>query len=124
MNGGLPGAWCRRDPMPKVGVLGGGFCPLLGNSPLEVPSPPRTQAGLDSLGIEDFIKLRQVFRGALGGWGWGDANPRGSWAGGVGASEWHSTGWHPPLEAPSADLRQGPCFPGGCGLLGLCLGSI
>ena len=67
MNGGLPGAWCRRDPMPKVGVLGGGFCPLLGNSPLEVPSPPRTQTGLDSLGIEDFIKLRQVFREALGG---------------------------------------------------------
>ena len=21
MNGGLPGACCRRDPMPKVGVL-------------------------------------------------------------------------------------------------------
>lgn len=50
MNGGLPGAWCRRDPMPKVGVLGVGFCPLFGNSPLEVPSPPGTQSRLDPWG--------------------------------------------------------------------------
>lgn len=85
MNGGLPGAWCRRDPMPKVGVLGGGFCPLLGNSPLEVPSPPRTQTGLDSLGIEDFIKLRQVFREALRV-GMGRRQPQrllGRWGGGL-----------------------------------------
>lgn len=47
--------------MPKVGVLGVGSALCLEIQDWSPPFPPGTQSRQDSLGIEDFIKLRQFF---------------------------------------------------------------